>query len=500
MGLASEFHSLFLGLERAYGTYNISKASGSVKVKGKARTVSQPVTDDIWANHLSGKQGLGIVPINDDNNCNWAAIDIDIYDLDYNSIEEQIKEHGLPLIPCTTKSGGLHLYLFLSTPVPGLQVRKKMKEWAEVLGQGDAEIFPKQNELRDGVGNWINMPYFDANGENKRHALKNGKPLSASEFLNLAKKLSVSKSQLNKVKVKTNSLLDGAPPCIKTLWIAGIPSGNRDKGLLSVSVYLKRKYPDDWEDKLRDFNKDHVNPPLPAKQVTKIVGSLGKKEYSYMCNDLPLSKHCNKDDCAKEEFGVGNQGPGAEFTNLICMETAAGELITWKVNVNGFQIKVATTDELSNIRAMRSLCIEKLKITLNGCKDAVWNDVLRDLLITCDTQIAPDDASDMGQFVSLLGEFVDMGLGRNKESLLDGRAYKEEGLYMFNSGSLITFLKGRKFQIKTSDMWSTIKDRLDGSKRRFKLKGKQVRVWCIPVDKIDVQTDEFDEIDVTGGM
>ena len=33
----------------------------------------------LWQKHLGGTDSLGIIPINDDNQCRWGCIDIDSY-------------------------------------------------------------------------------------------------------------------------------------------------------------------------------------------------------------------------------------------------------------------------------------------------------------------------------------------------------------------------------------------------------------------------------------
>ena len=103
---------LFAGLDRAYGTYQVTDAEGK-KLSGQARTVQQPLTRDVWELHLSGERSLGVIPIRDDNTVAFAAIDIDTYPLDLVALEAQIAELGLPLVVVRSKSGGAHLYLFI---------------------------------------------------------------------------------------------------------------------------------------------------------------------------------------------------------------------------------------------------------------------------------------------------------------------------------------------------------------------------------------------------
>ena len=61
---------------------------------------------------------------------------------------------------CCSKSGGAHIYLFVSEPVRAKEMQIKLKEIAVFLGFGESEIFPKQIELSSkGTGNFLNLPY-----------------------------------------------------------------------------------------------------------------------------------------------------------------------------------------------------------------------------------------------------------------------------------------------------------------------------------------------------
>ena len=77
--METKFSSLFAGLERAHGTYEIKDSRADGKLTGKAITVRENVTLQHWKDHLSGVKGLGIIPINDDSKVKFGAIDVDEY-------------------------------------------------------------------------------------------------------------------------------------------------------------------------------------------------------------------------------------------------------------------------------------------------------------------------------------------------------------------------------------------------------------------------------------
>ena len=74
----------------------------------------------------------------------WAAIDIDVNDIDHASLGKKVEDLGLPLVVCRSKSGGAHCYLFLQKPCPAKDVVDALRNWSAALGYPGVEIFPKQ--------------------------------------------------------------------------------------------------------------------------------------------------------------------------------------------------------------------------------------------------------------------------------------------------------------------------------------------------------------------
>jgi len=111
----TEFEKIFDGLKRAHGcTYiNTAPANGE-KLKGKSFVKREPVTSSHYENHLKGVEPtLGIIPINDNNQCIWGCIDVDSYaGFDHKKLLSKIKVLKLPLVVCRSKSAAAHIFLF----------------------------------------------------------------------------------------------------------------------------------------------------------------------------------------------------------------------------------------------------------------------------------------------------------------------------------------------------------------------------------------------------
>ena len=112
--------------------------------------------------------GLIMPPLDEEGNVSFGAVDIDIYDdpKELKRIVSTLYELNLPIVPCYSKSGGLHLYLFFKTKAKGSLAIKYLKHVNKILKAKSKEIFPKQEKLKwnekkkkYAVGNGILLPY-----------------------------------------------------------------------------------------------------------------------------------------------------------------------------------------------------------------------------------------------------------------------------------------------------------------------------------------------------
>ena len=168
MSTAQKFYDLFKGSDIAHGTYVVnSSRSSDGKKQGQAKVIREPTTLAMWEEHLKGGTGVGIIPIRSDNLCQWGAIDIDEYDVSHKELVTVLRENKIPAVVGRTKSGGAHVWMFLTEPVEAEEMQRRMTELSAALGYSGSEIFPKQTTIlidRGDTGNFLNMPYH--NGDN----------------------------------------------------------------------------------------------------------------------------------------------------------------------------------------------------------------------------------------------------------------------------------------------------------------------------------------------
>ena len=163
-------------------------------------------------------------------------------------------------------------------------MQRKLRQLAASIGYGQAEIFPKQTQLlldRGDRGSTLNMPYFG--GENSTryaYGLK-GEALTPEEFIERVKRITLTIDEIEKLEasplVEKIEWLDQSPPCIQHLVVQGFPKGTRNSGLFNVGVFLRKKYPDEWEKRLEQANLEHMQPPLGAQEVLTIGKQLKEK-------------------------------------------------------------------------------------------------------------------------------------------------------------------------------------------------------------------------------
>ena len=364
--LVTRFAILFRGLDKAYTTVDIRGQETSGKRKGKYTFVHEKRTTQTFTRHLSGESSVGIVPINEQGMCWWGAIDIDLYPLDHASIVKKVAALKLPIIVCRSKSGGGHLYLFFKEPVSAEILQIKLREIASELGYADGtEIFPKQIELlldRGDMGSALNLPYFNCGGGGLRYSIKgDGSAATLEEFLDAAEGAALTADQLEKLsfeetKSDIDSRLKDGPPCLQALLRQGFPEGTRNNGLFNVGVYLRKAFPDEWGNKILEYNQAVMIPPLDLKEVNIVADQLKKKDYQYRCSDQPIVSHCNKDLCRSRKHGVGG---GQNTPTISSLRKYDSEPPLWFLDVNGAPVEL-DTEALQKQIKFQHHCMEQI--------------------------------------------------------------------------------------------------------------------------------------------
>lgn len=501
---AERFQLLFDGNTRSSGRYEPSR--------DRAWTVYEGAKLEDFQAHLDGKVGVGVVPICDDDNVWWAAIDIDQDDTDedipIHEIAAKISALKLPLIACRSKSGGVHCYLFLEKPQSAAKIRTYMRSWAVAIGcKEDVEIFPKQSRLVMGKdkerakGNWINLPYMGGD-ETIRYAVRDGGKLSLDEFLDLAEKLRVSDADM---RALASAEHPDAPPCIQKMYSQGVASGHRNEALYNIVVYHRKANPDAYESKSAEANSAVFLKPLPGPEAKRTIASASRPDCGYRCNEEPIRSLCDRETCLTRKFGITSADHDRlttvealpTFTDLTKFLT---QPVRWEFRIDGKKVGNVRTEQLLDWRVLRIYIADSLTKVVPMIKNQEWERILQPLMATARIIEAPDDASVSGIMRDRLREFAAKADLANpghekddRKALLRGlpvvQSLNGERSVYFRSQDFINYLKRTKSEeLKGIDLWFAAKE-MGVSHTRLRIpnaaKGEDnINVWYVPVKEV----------------
>jgi hypothetical protein len=503
--------SIFAGSDKGHGTHaEPTQQPGSLKweIKTTARTIREGPTVEHWLAHLNGERPLGVIPIREDGMCKWGSIDVDQYDGNVLDIVARADRSGLPLVPCRSKSGGLHLYAFFAEWTPAAVVMPALKHIAATLGLSkDVEIFPKQTQLasRDDLGNWILAPYFSGNyGGKLRQQVglkKTGAEMDLGEFIAAADKARIVKEQLMALRDTRSrgalTLTEGAPfsdgpPCLQHLVAAGLLGDGRKRALFHMGVYYKRAQPDGWRKALEEANMKHMTPPLDSAEVAGVVRSLSRRDYNYKCKEEPMVSHCDSLTCRARKHGVGD---GAVIPVISGMSVLNVDPPLWFVDVEDQRIEM-TTEELQQYHLFHFICMKKLHRTFVTLNRADWFAILGAAMKNVEIVDAPEELGEVGQFLELLREFLtNRATAERFEDLLSGRPWFDEDNtkkeangpgYFFVLAVLMSFIDRERAPKSMTRRWVAQRVRdLKGRPRQFNnIKNTSLNTFYVPASSI----------------
>lgn len=497
----TEFASLFNGYEKAFGKFLINNINENVKKSGIAKTLARSIEKKDWLDHLQGREGLGVIPIRHDNTVFFAAIDIDDYSLNIPDLLDKVKE--LPVVPCRSKSGGLHLYFFFLEPTPARLVVEELRSVVIRLNI-KAEIFPKQTYRYNekDIGNWINLPYFNAE-ETGRYALSiKGEKLDLKQFIEYAatQKTTIEnlRSALNK-HTSAESKFFEAPPCLQHLYATGgFPEGSRNNGLVNLSIYLKKRFPESYEEKLRDYSKlmypnnlDAWN-KIPIKEFNTVLNSVKKADYNYMCKEAPICNYCDREKCKTRKFGISTKNviDSEEFKVTINSITKLeGDPIMWALNIDNERI-MCSTEQLYSQGDFRKLCLERLHKLPAFLSRAAWEDMINQKLTTVEVIMPPEEVTEGYQLRELIVKFCTGGVqAKSWEEIAQGKPYRENGSFYFNPIDLERYLNLYKFKYESRRKLWFMFEAIGGTGLRKRVKGTHDRRLWVFSDYVESSND-----------
>ena len=497
-----------------YGRMSFDLETGD---KISAETIRREAEEEAWIRHLAGTgDSLGIPPLLKDGSVYFAAIDWDHDKADVVSLEAEVRRLGLPLVVCRSKSGGAHLFVFFVERVPAVEVVPKMHEFIDLLaltnppkkpGQPSipVEVFPKQTGADEERGNnWINLPYYEAL-TTTRYAVADGKTLDVDAFLDHAEAARTSAAKFSNVDKSDPGAGEGTfangPPCLQEFDREGFGEGVRNQGLFIAGVYFRARYPDTWERRLTEYNKDKVDPPLTDSELEgTVLSSLRGKDYAYpFC--LYTMMPCTDGRCTNRKYGsktvarASAGGSNAHHVVVSNLRKIDSDPAFYLLEINAERDVKLLLDELFNYRMFQKACAGQLEIWPPGMKNEDWRQMITPLLDEHELIKAPDEATLSGQFQALMWEFLERReSSRDWEDVLLGQPLELEGIIYFRIADLMKHLMRQGFrEWGRADVNAELRKRGMETVRRD-VSGKAVQLWSIPADgTTNDQTEDFEE-------
>lgn len=453
--LVNDFRQLFTGNTQAYGQHNygIDPESGS-KREGTSSTVKGRPEQANYLSHLRGEKGLGIVPINHDNEVKFVALDVDIYNQTekqkFDAIIKAIEYHNAPIAIFATKSGGFHFYVFFEDFVKakdGLEILRKyadlfgIRKTASTYQKQPLEYFPKQETLPAGkTGNWLNLPYYDQ-GSLGQKMLHEGRKIDLDEALMRIKKDLRRPIEFHRSYIEGVDLHD-APPCLQTISLLGDPPGGRNNFLFSMGVYFMKKDEDSFEANMFEANKKLLD-PIPERELeSTILSSLRRNEYSYKCKEAPCQNFCDKRECSKRTFGLGDSGEVSNIHLGQMWRVQAGVDASYFWEIDGKEIHFESEKHIIDQGKFQEILMRELQVIPLKLKANTWYKMVNKCLTNLEIkETAVSDTEGInGELYSCLGRYLDLkSSDKGRGAILEGMAYRDEKEQRF-------YLTGQNFK------------------------------------------------------
>ena len=531
--MLERFINIFEGSNDFYGQAKRIDNRLSVKVEVEAWTKKEPVSKQLWKNHLEGVgPQLGIAPLRKDGTCKWGAIDIDKNNYDYKELLNKIREKNFPLIMFRSKSGRAHVYMFMKDFYSAEEVKLVMNKFAAKLGIADIldRVYPMQINLESNMfGSWLNMPYFNHEEGSTFAYTDDFEDADVETFFEMYDKYAQDnltdflveevKEVVKPKKAKEKTIEDFFLPCVKNCLKDNngkVPSVNRNDFLLHKYVWSMRavkaglknieKFSTyNAKNLLKFFNKNYLQDPLEEKEIDNTILKSTDREYNYLCKRPDIKKYCDASACTRHVCGItpqealdlveATQGLGniTEYTSVppIFYETVE---VTQADKVKKFIRVEMTGDVLINkklwINALTSMG-NFPPIAIVKLKDAAFLDMQYERLEKRVKEKADEEASEEYEFKALVYDFIrKQTVSFLKEDLLENACYvdKKTSLLDFKLDNFMNYLKTQKINTPRRKITFKLKHFLQAEKingtvfNKITNKKKSIPTWRFKSD------------------
>lgn len=264
------FRSLFVAREDAY----------AICGDDQPVAVRKPLSDEILAAHLFGEYRVGTYLIRRNGKTPFLVIDVDVPKRSLvRKILKRLRRTEVRPYVERSKSKGFHVWVFFDEQVRAAQARQFAKIALRGLDTSKIEIFPKQDEVKEGgLGNCIWLPLFGGDVAEGRTAFLD------KHFAPVENQRAFLKSiHRTPRKLVTRTAHTAEPEASRSREsskpTAGpILEGARNNALTRLAGAMRRKgaTKEAIIAALNSENTERCKPPLPENELVSIAASISK--------------------------------------------------------------------------------------------------------------------------------------------------------------------------------------------------------------------------------
>ena len=290
-------------------------------------------------------------------------------------------------------------------------------------------------------------------------------------------KLTPEKLETLEIKRPLSEFSDG-PPCIESLTQTKLNDG-RDRVIYQYIQYAKRKWPEDWHNRINQFNYKYFENPLDDKTIQDKIKFHAKKDLGFKCNEEPMCNHCDKKLCRSRQFGIGGESIFPELSDLQKVEL--DEPYYW-VNVDGERVKLDNIDCLMDQRLFRRTVTKQINKKPSRIKQNEFDKYVDLLLAGVEIVKAPQGSSILDQLQDHLEEFCTNRTAKSttKEDILRGNVWTNEGKHHFIFSKFFHgYLQRKKWGEKAQPTQQMLKEHCDCKDDRLIIGKKRPSVMIV---------------------
>jgi len=169
------------------------------------------------------------------------------------------------------------------------------------------------------------------------------------------------------------------------------------------------------------YNEKYMRPPLSHTEITRSIESVGKKEYRYKCKLEPIVSFCNAKLCSKREFGVGDDVPPPEITEI---RKYTSDPPIYFVSIDGESVEVDNAT-IHDAEKFSMACMDQISRPMLPIGKIIWRKQLVKLFANVQEVKAPDSSKIDVQLKDLLTDFISKSSGKEIQDVLRGLPFSD---------------------------------------------------------------------------